>query len=108
MILTRKPKYIWYVALSLVLMCCAYVSGLVNTREFVLKRKGNDVIQLIERFREKNGVLPSSLADLGIVETDEGPIYYKKQNNLQYIVWFGAELGESVSYSSQDGKWSGS
>lgn len=69
------------------------------------KRQGEEVIQKIEEFKIKNHRLPISLSEIGIRETEEGPIYYNKISETKYKVWFGAELGESVSYDSETKQW---
>ena len=67
--------------------------------------KGNEAITKIENFRNKNGKLPNSLSEIGIAETESGPIYYEKKSESKYILWFGKELGESVTYDSDTKQW---
>jgi hypothetical protein len=67
--------------------------------------EGNEIVGKIESFRKDKGRLPDSLSELGIKETEEGPIYYAKQSDAKYELWFGMELGESVSYDSDTKKW---
>jgi hypothetical protein len=38
-------------------------------------------------------------------ETENGPIYYKKESDTEYVVWFGTQLGESVTYDSETKEW---
>lgn len=66
---------------------------------------GNKVINRIESFRRDQGRLPNSLAELGIEEKEEGPIYYDKKTDTKYILWFGTDLGESAAYDSEKKKW---
>ena len=67
--------------------------------------KGNEAIIKIEEFKSKNGKLPNSLSEVEIVETENGPIYYERKNDSKYILWFGKELGESVTYDSDTKQW---
>lgn len=67
--------------------------------------KGNEAVIKIEEFKNKNGRLPNSLSEVGIVETESGPIYYEKKNDSKYILWFGKELGESITYDSDTKQW---
>jgi hypothetical protein len=76
-----------------------------GARELELKDKGNVVIRRIEQFRETHGYLPDNLTAMGMVEEEAGPIYYLKQDSSSYIVWFGLELGESMTWDSKSGKW---
>jgi hypothetical protein len=68
-------------------------------------KEGNELIAKIERFRSEKGRLPASLAELGIKEKEEGPLYYSKRGESDYVVWFGTTLGESVTYDSRSKKW---
>ena len=68
-------------------------------------KKGNEAAARIEDFRIKNGKLPNSLSEVGIEETESGPIYYEKKSESRYILWFGKELGESVVYDSDTKQW---
>ena len=68
-------------------------------------KQGNEVIAKVEKFRNESGRLPDSLSEIGIFITESGPIYYKKQSETKYIVWFGKELGESATYDSDIKEW---
>lgn len=68
-------------------------------------KKGNEIAAKVEKFRNEKGRLPNSLSEIGVVETESGPIYYKKENETKYILWFGKELGESEVYDSQTKQW---
>jgi hypothetical protein len=70
-----------------------------------LKSEGDEIICKIEAFNKENGRLPDSLSEIGIEEKLEGPIYYDKKDDSEYIVWFGAGLGESVIYHSTTKEW---
>ena len=67
--------------------------------------KGSEAVVKIEKFRNEKGRLPNSLSEAGIVETESGPIYYRKESESKYILWFGKELGESVTYDSETKQW---
>ncbi len=69
-------------------------------------RKENELVAKIEKFRTDKSRLPNSLSEIGIVETESGPIYYRKESETKYIVWFGKELGESATYDSDAKQWS--
>jgi hypothetical protein len=72
-------------------------NSLINT--------GNQLVTKIRTYKNDKGTLPSTLEDLGIEEKLEGPIYYRKESESKYIVWFGNGLGESVTYDSESNKW---
>jgi hypothetical protein len=68
-------------------------------------KQGNEVIAKVEKFRNGKGRLPNNLGEIGIVETESGPIYYRKESETKFMVWFGKELGESATYDSDTKKW---
>jgi hypothetical protein len=70
-----------------------------------LEIEGNKIARKIEAYRETNKRLPDSLSDIGIDETLEGPIFYNKTDEGHYILWFGKELGESVTYDPVTKVW---
>ena len=90
-----------FIMLSLILVICFSNFGCSNDKI----AKGNDVATKIETFKNKNGKLPNSLSEIGIKETESGPIYYEKKSESKYILWFGKELGESVNYDSETKQW---
>lgn len=68
-------------------------------------KKGNEAVKKVESFKSENGRLPNSLNEIGIAETESGPVYYRKESETKYIVWFGKTLGESATYDSETQKW---
>lgn len=88
------------VVLLIVLCSCDAAS-----RESHLIEEGNKIIGKIESFRKDKGKLPDSLTSVGIEEKEEGPIYYEKRGEAEYVLWFGRELGESVTYDSKSKEW---
>lgn len=79
--------------------------GGCQIRETILIQHGNELIEQIENFKKDKGRLPNTLEDLNIEEKMEGPLYYERKDSTRYIVWFGAGLGESVTYDSNQKKW---
>lgn len=76
-----------------------------NRREDHMEIFGFSVIQKIENYRKSNGYLPKKLSEIGIKETEEGPFYYDKINDVNYSLSFGTTLGESKIYYSDSKKW---
>lgn len=69
------------------------------------EKTGNEVIKKIENYRSKNNRLPESLTNIGIEEKEEGPIYYRKDSETDYVVWYGLTIGESRIYDSKTKTW---
>ncbi len=63
------------------------------------------VISRLESYREREGQLPDSLNQVGLNVVEEGPIYYEKRTNSSYILWYGLDLGESMTYDSVEKRW---
>lgn len=76
-----------------------------NSREDILKKRGDELIEKIEKYKFEQGVLPDNLAAIGVNETDDFPLYYQKYDSLNYIIWFGTSLGESITYFSDSKRW---
>jgi hypothetical protein len=68
-------------------------------------KQGNNVVLRVEKFKTDKGRLPNNLTEIGIVETESGPIYYEKKTESKFILWFGKELGESMIYDSETKEW---
>ena len=78
-------------------------SGVV--RSVWLKHESSVIAQKVEAFRVKNGTLPESLDEIGVPETLEGPIFYKRESSSSFILWFGEGLGDSQIYNSITKTW---
>ena len=66
---------------------------------------GNSVICKIKEYEKREGHIPNSLLDIGIVEHEEMPLYYDKRDSTTFILWFGTSLGASKTYYSDSNKW---
>jgi hypothetical protein len=66
---------------------------------------GEDIYLKIVQYQKTNGRLPDKLNDIGIEETMEGPIYYHKQTDSTFIIYYGGGLGESIVYDPKTKKW---
>lgn len=76
-----------------------------SNSEKKLIKEGDKLVQRIEKYKTKNGHLPSSIEDLGIKETMEGPLFYVPMDSVNYMVYFGTSLGESMIYYSDTKDW---
>jgi hypothetical protein len=68
-------------------------------------REATRDIAAVDSFLARYGSLPETLSQAGIAESDSMKVYYRKQNDQEYIVWFGTVLGESATYESSTEKW---
>ena len=68
-------------------------------------RQANIVIAAVNSFQARYGRLPNNLAEVGLEDSETGPIYYDQTSDGTYIVWFGTTLGESAMYESSTKKW---
>lgn len=74
-------------------------------RDAELMKKGNNLIIQIDDYKKRTDSLPISLKDLGMKETEKGPLYYRRKDSSTYLIWFGTSLGESKTYYSDKKKW---
>ena len=72
------------------------------------EKLGEDIYLKIIQYKNTNGHLPKTLNDIGIQEKMEGPIYYFKQTDSTFIIYYGGVLGESIIYDPGTGKWKSS
>jgi len=90
-----KSRYIPFLFLSLILGCSAHSK----------QTEGEAVVVKVGQFHVSKNRLPKTLSEIGINETEEGPIYYKQLSETRYQVWYGSSLGESVTYDSDRKTW---
>lgn len=91
-------------------ICCSLLSVALciqgSCSGFDTKRaEGERVVKKIEEFKATQKRLPRSLGEIGLRETEEGPIYYRQLSEVRYELWYGSSLGESVTYDSERGSW---
>ena len=102
----QKIKYFLIITgLVIIGLIAFYFLYLRDARDNELKKEASELVIKIESFRKHNGRLPESLSELGIKETEEGPLYYDKQDSINYNLSFGTSLGESETYHSDSKKW---
>jgi regulatory protein YycI of two-component signal transduction system YycFG len=98
-------KKIFIIMVIIVIGILVFVFYMRKEEENSLHELGKITIQKIENFRDNNKRLPNSLSELGIIEKEEGPIYYSKIDSNRYVIWFGTTLGESQTYDSEKRNW---
>ena len=78
---------------------------LVPDRAHRLMRQAEPIQASLESYRQQYGHYPDSISQIGLVEREEGPLYYQRESESSYILWFGTTLGESVTFNSTDRRW---
>jgi len=100
-----RARLWWLLAPILILAPLAYLRFAPDTwiwhREIA---RGNRDIAKIRNFQKRHGRLPVGLAEVGFDEEQEG-MFYRRCDENRFLVWFGAELGESMTYDSSTGSW---
>jgi hypothetical protein len=69
--------------------------------------KGNGLVVRIDTFREQRGHLPQSLSEIGLDSKDLDKYFYQECSDSRYLLSFGTELGESMTYDSSSRSWKG-
>lgn len=88
------------VALSAFLLSCDFFS-----KKSARMKMGEEVIAKVEAFKKDKGRLPESSKEMGIVETEAGPVFYQKKSHSRYIVSFSIGFDETYSYDSDTKEW---
>jgi hypothetical protein len=92
-----QPMRLLYVLSTLGMKMYAFMIFLAlsftscESRVSKLQRQGNNLIQRIEEYKSQKGQLPVSLAAMGVVETESGPLAVlpaTKPHNLPSLVWY--------------------
>ena len=68
-------------------------------------KEGDELVLKIEKYKAHKGHLPKSIEDVGVKETMEGPLFYVRMDSVNYMVYFGTSLGESIIYYSDTKEW---
>lgn len=97
-----RLKSIYIIALMFVLVILFSSCRFFWRENFNL---GNEAIAKIENFKKDNGRLPESLAEIGIKETEGGPIFYHKKSPSRYLVWFTTGFDDGYFYDSETKEW---
>ena len=65
---------------------------------------GDEIVSRFEAFRASHGRLPESLKEVEMDDADL-KVCYRRISDDEYIVWFGATLGEPESLNFRTKKW---
>jgi hypothetical protein len=69
-------------------------------------RTGNEIVARVDAFRATHGSLPETLQEIGMNDSEDLRVYYRKVSGNEYVVWFGAySVGESVTFNSVTRRW---
>jgi hypothetical protein len=94
--------------ISMALLVAVFAAVLLlpqRWREHQLIRQSKSIMGAVERYHQHHGLYPASLAEAGITEIMEGPIYYQRESESSYRLWFGTHLGESRTFDSTERFW---
>ncbi|MEO5857707.1 MAG: hypothetical protein ABIR33_02040 [Pyrinomonadaceae bacterium] len=69
------------------------------------QKQGDEIIAKVEQFKIRERRLPKSLNEVGVPESEDGPLYYRQLSESHYELWCGSGLGESVTYDSDRKTW---
>lgn len=84
-----------------ILVLSILISSCTDKREKI----GEAIYLKIVQYKNSNGRLPDGLNDIGIEEKVEGPIYFQKQTDSTFIIYYGGTLGESIVFNPLTKEW---
>jgi hypothetical protein len=92
-------------ALLLIACCIIFLLGYFGERAMI--NHGSELVKKVEKYKTKYNKLPAVIEDSGVNnKTDDTLFYYSKRNDsVNYIIWYGTDLGESKTYYSDSKKW---
>ena len=64
-----------------------------------------ELLEKVENFRKVNNRIPENVRELGLSEEMDSPVFYHKENDSVYIIWYGLSIGESNVYNSSIKEW---
>ena len=94
---------IWLSIVMSVGIVCVFIWQPVRIFHWQDFRKGKAIATRIEAYRSAHGRLPDTLGEPGM--NDDDRIFYRKEENNDYVIWFGTTLGESETYDSRTKEW---
>jgi hypothetical protein len=101
--LKSRRRYLLAVALLLPVAGAVWVMG--QGRDWRLRRQAKSIQAAAESYRTGHGVYPASLPIPAPPDRPEGELFYQKEPDGSYIIWYGTGLGESAVFHSKEGRW---
>ena len=96
----------WFLSVLVVLLALVFFSIVPDKLIWGWEiHQANALVVKIKAFHHRQGKLPTSLRDVGMRDSEEGPFYYQKCSDTRFLVWFGTSLGESMTYDSSSDSW---
>ncbi len=105
-LIKNKLKYALGVTLFVIFVLFSFwLTSLNDSGIGGLIKQGNEVVEKIEDFRKISGRLPDSLKEIGVYESEQGPIFYEKRGDSEYAIFFSIGFDEMKAYYSDSKKW---
>lgn len=100
-----KKVLIFIIVLIILVNSYWFYSEIEKEKE--LFKESKFIIQKIDQFSRVNGRIPSTLVEIGLVESDSfGAIFYQpEEDSMNYIVVFYVEPEKPFIYYSDSRKW---
>jgi len=96
-----KPTKLVLIVAALLTIAGLFAPSLAwRWREYRLTQHVEPIQAALESYRQQHGMYPESLSAASIPEHEE--IFYQHEADGTYILWFGMQLGESVTFRSTD------
>jgi hypothetical protein len=85
----------------LIILFSLFLTSCIDKRQAL----GKAIYHKMLDFQKLHGHLPDNLSEIGVEDKMEGPIYYNKQSDSAFIIYYGGSLGESVIFDPKSGIW---
>ena len=103
--MVKKEQSMKFAFCSLIVVSALFQGSCGSALYRSKRAEGEKIIEKITVFESKEGRLPKSLSEIGLRESEEGPVYYRQLSESRYELWYGTSLGESVTYDSERRTW---
>ena len=100
-----KPDSEFTISVILLLVMFGGPYVLWNWRDWRLQRQARSIQTAAEWYRAKYGFYPEKLPIPAPVDLPEGELFYQRNPDGSYKIWYGTTLGESTTYNSAAGRW---
>jgi hypothetical protein len=91
---------------AILLILTGSLIGFWDGRDSRLKSQAEPSIAAAESYRAHHGEYPVSLPIPAAPQHPDGELFYQREPDGTYIIWYGTTLGDSTIYHSRTGQWS--
>jgi hypothetical protein len=105
MTLNKTSKKYLAILIVIISAFCFWFFYLRDFRDRSLVKEAEGIAAQVEEFKQSNGRLPVNLREMNLPEIESGPLYYEKENDSDYIIFYNTGFDETHTYYSNTKEW---